>query len=118
MTRVHCKPKLLRYLSSFHIAIEHRLLPVGAKRIGVRFRVKLNAVRSQPRETLDLWITGYEDQVGVASCPEWAPPEFGPRPGAPCGLVERQSRARDGSIAEVSRNWFDSNVARYVARMR
>lgn len=36
------------------------------------------------RETLDLWITGYEDQVGVASCPEWAPPEFGPRPGAPC----------------------------------
>ncbi|WP_370255016.1 GntR family transcriptional regulator [Nioella sp.] len=70
------------------------------------------------RETLDLWITGYEDQVGVASCPEWAPPEFGPRPGAPCGLVERQSRARDGSIAEVSRNWFDSNVARYVARMR
>jgi hypothetical protein len=32
--------------------------------------------------------------------------------------VERQSRARDGSVAEVSRNWFDSNVARYVARMR
>lgn len=70
------------------------------------------------RETLDLWITGYEDQVGVAACPDWAPAEFAPSPGTPCGLVERQSRARDGSIAEVSRNWFDSNVARYVARMR
>lgn len=70
------------------------------------------------REALDLWITGYEDQVGVAACPDWAPPEFAPPPGAPCGMVQRQSRARDGSIAEVSLNWFDSNVARYVARMR
>jgi len=70
------------------------------------------------REALGLWITGYEDEVGVAPCPGWAPPEFGQSHGAPCGLVERQSRARDGSIAEVSRNWFDSNVARYVARMR
>lgn len=70
------------------------------------------------REVLGLWITGYEDAVGLSPCPDWAPPEFGQPPGAPCGLVERQSRARDGSIAEVSRNWFDSNVARYVARMR
>lgn len=70
------------------------------------------------REVLGLWITGYEDQVGLSPCPGWAPPEFGQLPGAPCGLVERQSRARDGTVAEVSRNWFDSNVARYVARMR
>ena len=70
------------------------------------------------RDRLDLWITGYEDHVGVSSCPAWAPDDFGQPSGAPCGLVERQSRARDGTIAEVSRNWFDSNVARYVARMR
>jgi len=70
------------------------------------------------RETLDLWITGYEDQVGVSACPDWAPSEFGPSPGAPCGLVQRQSCTDDGSVAEVSRNWFDSDVARYVARMR
>ncbi len=70
------------------------------------------------REALDLWITGFDDSVGVAPCPDWAPIEFGVTPGAACGIVERHSRARDGAIAEVSRNWFDSNVARYVARMR
>ena len=78
----------------------------------------LHSLYKYYRDTLDLWITGYEDQVGVAPCPDWAPPDFGQRPGMACGLVERQSRARDGSVAEVSRNWFDSNVARYVARMR
>ncbi|MEX0969402.1 MAG: GntR family transcriptional regulator [Paracoccaceae bacterium] len=70
------------------------------------------------REALDLWITGYVDQVSVAPCPAWAPDVFAPRPGAPCGLVERASRTRDGATPEVSRNWFDSEIACYVARMR
>ena len=70
------------------------------------------------REALGLWITGFEDRVGVEMAPDWGPSEFGPPPGTPCACVERHSRARDGAVAEVSRNWFDSNVARYVARMR
>ena len=70
------------------------------------------------RNALNLWITGYEAHVALASSPEWAPLEFAPAPGAPCGIVERQSRDRDGVVAEVSRVWFDSDRARYVVRMR
>jgi GntR family transcriptional regulator len=70
------------------------------------------------REALGLWITGFEDRVGVEKAPDWSPAAFGPGPGTLCGCVERHSYARDGGIAEVSRNWFDSDVARYVARMR
>lgn len=70
------------------------------------------------RDALNLWITGYEDHVCHGYVPDWAPSDFGPRPGTPCGVVERQSRDRDGTVAEVSRVWFDSDRARYVARMR
>ncbi|MCV6587188.1 MAG: GntR family transcriptional regulator [Marinibacterium sp.] len=70
------------------------------------------------RDALDLWITGYDDHVSVAPAPAWAPDGFGPRAGTPCGFVERLSRTADGQIAEVSRTWFDSTIARYVARMR
>ncbi|MGR3709047.1 MAG: GntR family transcriptional regulator [Alterinioella nitratireducens] len=70
------------------------------------------------RKALGLWITGFRDSVGVDAAPEWSPPEFAPAPGTLCGCVTRHSHARDGGVAEVSRNWFDSDVARYVARMR
>lgn len=69
------------------------------------------------REALGLWITGYEDRVGTAPVPDWAPADFAPRPGRCCAMVERLSRARDGQVVEVSHNWFDSDIARYVARI-
>lgn len=107
----------LRFLGSQPAAVEEIWLDVShADRIAAEDLS--HSLYLFYRETLDLWITGYEDQVGVSPCPDWAPPEFGQPTGAPCGLLERQSRARDGRVAEVSRNWFDSNVARYAARMR
>ena len=69
------------------------------------------------RGALGLWITGYEDRVGTAPVPDWSPPDFAPRPGTPCAMVERLSRSRDGQVVEVSQNWFDSDIARYVARI-
>lgn len=69
------------------------------------------------REALGLWITRVEDRVGLDTVPNWAPDSFGPRPGAPCVMVERISWGQDGARAEVSRNWIDTTVARYVARL-
>ena len=70
------------------------------------------------RQALNLWITRVEDRVGVGHVPDWAPERFGQPVGAPCGLVERLSYARDGQAAEFSRNWFDADRARYITRMK
>ncbi|WP_281253238.1 GntR family transcriptional regulator [Puniceibacterium sediminis] len=69
------------------------------------------------REALGLWITRVEDRVGLGRVPDWAPDRLGPRPGQPCVMVERISWGQDGARAEVSRNWIDTTVARYVARL-
>ena len=70
------------------------------------------------RERLGLFITRAQDQLSLASVPDWAPDAFGPRSGTPCLMAERISWDRDGTRAEVSRNWIDTNVARYVARIK
>lgn len=70
------------------------------------------------RTRLGLSITHAEDRIGVGSVPDWAVPEFGKRPGATCGFVERWSRSDTGENVEYSRTWFDQDMARYVARMR
>ncbi len=69
------------------------------------------------RETLGLWITRAEDRVGLAAVPDWAPDAFGPRPGDTAMMATRISWAQDGARAEVSRNWVDTDLARYVARI-
>ena len=70
------------------------------------------------RQALGLWITHVEDRIGVGNVPAWTPEAFGLPCGAPCGLVERLSRAQDGQTAEFSRNWFDHGRVRYTSRMR
>lgn len=70
------------------------------------------------RETLGLWITRAEDRVSIAPCPDWAPASFEPPKGAVLAYAERISWAQDGVRAEVSRNWIDTNKARYIARIR
>ncbi|MEO0383573.1 MAG: GntR family transcriptional regulator [Pseudomonadota bacterium] len=70
------------------------------------------------RQALNLWITRVEDRVGVGYVPDWAPKTFGQPAGAPAGLVERLSYAKDGQVAEFSRNWFDPNTVRYITRMK
>ena len=70
------------------------------------------------REALGLWITRAEDRLSIATCPTWAPKEFGPEQCEPLAYAERISWAQDGARAEVSRNWIDTNIARYVARIK
>lgn len=70
------------------------------------------------REKLNLWIVRAEDQIGLDPVPDWAPPAFGMAPGAPAPFVIRTSLSQDGAAAEVSRTWYDPDVARYVARLK
>ncbi|MEP5152770.1 GntR family transcriptional regulator [Planktotalea sp.] len=70
------------------------------------------------RERLGLWITRAEDRLSVAPCPTWSPDGFAPEHGAPLCYAERISWAQDGVPAEVSRNWIDTNKARYIARIK
>lgn len=69
------------------------------------------------RTRLGLSVARAEDAVGVASAPDWAPPGFGPVAGAPCGFVERLTWAGPVAPVEYSRNWFDPEIARYIARL-
>ncbi|MBS0125604.1 GntR family transcriptional regulator [Thetidibacter halocola] len=69
------------------------------------------------REALGLWITRAEDRLGLATMPDWAPDAFGLSPGAPTVMATRISWGQDGARAEVSRNWIDTNIATYVARI-
>ena len=70
------------------------------------------------RTSLGFWIGRAEDRVGIAPAPEWSAPPFGPGPGKPCGFVERRAFDQDGRAVEYSRTWYDSDVARYVARLK
>ncbi|MHC1550570.1 GntR family transcriptional regulator [Phyllobacterium sp. K27] len=70
------------------------------------------------RTRLGLWIARAEDQVYLDSVPDWAPEVFAKRPGAPITHVLRISYSQDGTRAEVSRTWFDHDVARYVTRLK
>ena len=70
------------------------------------------------RNVLKLWITEAEDQLGLEPVPQWAPNEFEPTPGTPCLFAARLSRSQTGETVEYSQNWIDTNVARYVARIK
>ncbi|WP_136439774.1 GntR family transcriptional regulator [Pacificoceanicola onchidii] len=69
------------------------------------------------REALNLWITRAEDALGMAPVPEWAPTEFGVQPGTNTLQAQRISWGQDGARAEVSLNWINTDVARYVSRL-
>ena len=68
------------------------------------------------RENLGFWISRVEDRISVSPCPGFAPADSPFRPGAPLGHVERISWGNAGTIEEYSRNWFDPETVRYVAR--
>lgn len=70
------------------------------------------------RTRLGFWIARAEDRVTLAPAPDWAPSAFAPRPGTPCGYVERIAWAQDGAPCEFSRTWFDAGQAHYVQRLR
>lgn len=69
------------------------------------------------KESLGLWISRAEDRLGLAPVPEWTVDAFAPRAGMLCLMVQRLSWAQDGTSAEFSRNWIDTEIATYVARI-
>ncbi len=69
------------------------------------------------RQRLGFWIARAEDWLSLSQVPDWAPEGFGPAPGAPCLMAERMGFANTAAPAEYSRNWIDTSVARYVARL-
>ena len=68
------------------------------------------------RQALGLVIARIEDRVGLGVVPDWADATFPLAPGAVAGHVARTAWARGGAAAEISQTWFDTKVARYIAR--
>ena len=66
--------------------------------------------------TLGFWIASVQDQVSTGRVPDWAPPEFGLSPDAPCGCIARRAFAANGWIEETSQTWFNPALAHYSAR--
>lgn len=106
-----------RRLSGVSAAMEEIWLD-GARAHTVRREDLSDSLYLYYRTRLGLWITQAEDRVGVSTVPDWAVPEFGKAPGEPAGFIERWGRDGLGEVVEYSRTWFDSDVARFVARMR
>jgi len=70
------------------------------------------------RTRLGLWIQRAEDRIGLAPVPDWAGPAFPLPPGRTAGFVERISWDTEGQSAERSATWFNSDVCRYVSRLK
>lgn len=68
------------------------------------------------RENLGFWIARVEDRISMSPCPTFAPADSAFTHGTPMGHVERISWGNAGTIEEYSRNWFDPQAVRYVAR--
>ena len=70
------------------------------------------------KERLGIWIIRAEDWVGLAPLPDWADGLLSHHAGTACGFIERFGWSQDGQKVEYSRTWYDTNVARYVARIK
>ena len=70
------------------------------------------------KERLGIWIVRAEDWVGISPLPDWADGLLSPNAGTACGFIERFGWSQDGQKVEYSRTWYDTNAARYVARIK
>jgi GntR family transcriptional regulator len=70
------------------------------------------------KDRLGFWIIRAEDWVGASCLPEWADGLISVRGGAVCGFIERFGWSQDEQKIEYSRTWFDTQAARYVARLK
>ena len=106
----------MRWLDEVLIAVEEIWLDAG-------FCEKISAADLSEslylfyRTKLGLVIAAAEDRIGVAALPEWTPAEFHLPAATQTGYIERLSFAAEGTPAEYSRTWFDSDRARYVSRI-
>lgn len=105
----------LRYLNGAAMALEEIWLD-GAYASEISAEALSHSLYHYYQEVLGLRIARVEDQLHLGEMPDWAASSL--RPGIASGLVERKSWAQDGALAEISRTWFDTTKARYVARLR
>lgn len=70
------------------------------------------------RKRLGLWITHAEDQLTIDPSPKWAPDEFGWPSNAPTLCAVRTSWDQENRPIEFSYNWINTNVARYISRIK
>ena len=67
---------------------------------------------------LGLWISRAEDWISLAPVPQWTVDEFPLKSQAMAGFVERFGWDQSENCIEYSRNWFDPQAVRYVARLK
>ena len=106
----------LRFLSGKPVALEEIWLDGGWATVLDQADLSESLYLTY-RTLLGLWIAQAEDHVGVGKCPDWMD-QVEWRIEGTCGLVERWGRTAEGETAEYSRTWFDSDMCRYVSRMR
>lgn len=107
----------LRFLSGRPAAVEEIWLD-GAYAATLTREALSESLYLFYRTQLNLWIARAEDEVGLGHVPAFAPDLFGQPVGAPVPHVRRISFDAEGRRAEVSRTWFDHDVARYVTRLK
>lgn len=105
----------LRFLDQTPIAVEEIWLDAGAGTIPPG--MVQDSLYLTYKRALKLWITRAEDRVGLATVPDWSPPEFAPRPGSVTAFIQRLSWAQGGHAVEYSRTWYDTDKALYVQRL-
>lgn len=70
------------------------------------------------KQVLGLWITRVEDWVSLAPLPDWQVDQFPLPPTTLVGFVERFGWSQAKDPVEYSRNWYDPQTVRYVARLK
>lgn len=107
----------LRRLSGQPVALEEIWLD-GIHATALRPEIMSESLYLFYRQSLNLWITQVEDQVGLGRVPDWACAPFPLAVGAVSGHVERRGWSSAGHLAEYSRTWFDTDKCRYISRLR
>ncbi|MCO4826484.1 MAG: GntR family transcriptional regulator [Amylibacter sp.] len=107
----------LRYLNETPVAVEEIWLDAGYVD-EIQTDDLSDSLYLYYKSQLGVWIARAEDCVSIDTAPDWSVAAFGPRPGEPCGYIERISWDQDNQSAEFSRTWFDASKARYVTRIR
>lgn len=105
----------LRFLDAVPIAVEEIWLDASVGEIPAQ--MVQDSLYLTYKRALRLWITRAEDRVGLGRVPDWAPPEFAPRPGSLSAFIQRLSWAQEAGAVEFSRTWYDSDRALYVQRL-
>lgn len=106
----------LRFLDDIPIALEEIWLD-GSIADKIHHEQLSQSVYQFCKNEFNLWISHAEDWVGLAPIPDWTPAPFPLKAGTISGFVERFGTAQTNHTIEFSRTWYDSDVARYVARL-